>query len=178
MQRVWTIYDNSGEIFMFILASLICLTFNSVLAGVFVLISSGLLISHSVDLKSRNKYSQWVLIAQFIFIVLFILFKVFTVKVVEETADKRLFLTQYRYLTSLGFSVEVRPEEALLKDSDYTGVCTTQIITSESYGLEATCALLVAFSSWRLARKSNRAYNLQHTPRKNFLRLLELEQPQ
>ena len=66
---------------MFMLASFICLKFNSVLAGVFCLISSGLLISHSFDIKSRNKYSQWVLVTQFIFILLFVLFKAFTVKV-------------------------------------------------------------------------------------------------
>ena len=71
-----------------------------------MIVSSGLLLSHSVDIRHRNKAGLYVMAVQATFILLFVIYKLIKAKkIVAETTDKLVFLKQYRFLTSLGFDI-------------------------------------------------------------------------
>lgn len=165
---------------MFLTVIFICLKFNSMIGGIYMIVSSGLLLSHSVDIRHRNKAGLYVMAVQAFFILLFIIYKLIKAnKIVAETTDKLVFLKQYRFLTSLGFDITCEPDlpDNLLKDDSFTGVCKTIVNKSTSFSLELCCSALLIYCIWRLWSKHKSLTRLQETKRSKFRRLDELENP-
>jgi hypothetical protein len=141
--------SNSSEALLFLFSALFSIRFNSFPAGIFCVISSGLLVTGSVKIENRNRLGQLVQFTQLIFLVLLVMYKFYRIDFEEDTTDGKLFRKQWRMLTSFGIYVKCTPEEKLSSGADCSDGCHTEVLPLYSFNLEIICFIITLYTMIR-----------------------------